>query len=71
MNQAREELIQTIKDFGQSLIEDAEKIAADFQYTNDLVITCYVGDRDQHPYINVSLDYCPTAWIERMRRKYL
>lgn len=60
----REELIQNIKDCGQSLIDNAEKIVADYKYMADLTITCYVNETDRAPYINVSTEFIPENWIE-------
>ncbi len=36
-----EELIQNIKDCGQSLIDNAEKIYGNYKYGSSLIITCY------------------------------
>ena len=60
----REEIIQNIKDCGQSLIDNAEKIVQDYKYMTDLTITCYVNEIDNPPYINVSAEFLPENWIE-------
>lgn len=54
-----EERIQTIKACGQSLIDNAKSIVGDYKYLKDIVVTCYVGDPDTMPYINVSIDFYP------------
>lgn len=66
----KEELIQNIKDCGQSLIDNAESIANDYEHYNyrtDLTITCYVNERDRSPYINISTEFIPENWIERYK----
>ena len=61
----REELIQNIKDIGQSLIDNAEKIATDYRYFADLTITCYPTMRDEYPHIVVEQEFAPEKIIER------
>ena len=63
----REELIQNIKDCGQSLIDNAEKIVVDYKFLTDLTITCYVNERGHAPYINVSTDFVPEKFVERVK----
>ena len=63
----REEIIQNIKDCGQSLIDNAEKIVSDYKYSKDFTITCYVNERDGAPYISVDIDFYPEKWIERVK----
>lgn len=60
-----EKLIQNIKDCGQSLIDNAEKIANDFKYHTDLTITCYPVEKDQCPRIVVETEFVPEKIIER------
>ena len=62
-----EELIQNIKDCGQSLIDNAENIVSKYKYRSGLTITCYVDDRDSAPYINVDADFIPENFIERYK----
>ena len=62
----REELIQIVKNCGQSLIDNAEKIAQDYKYMTDLTITCHVSEIDNVPYINVSTDFLPENFIGRL-----
>lgn len=45
----KEEFIQNIKDCGQAIIDNAEKIAGDFKYMADVTITCCPGHRDEPP----------------------
>lgn len=60
-----EEIIQHIKDIGQSLIDNAEKIANDYKYNTDLVITCYPTARDECPHIVVEQEFIPEKIVER------
>lgn len=62
---SRENLIQNIKDCGQSLIDNAEKIANDFKYHTDLTITCYPTEHDQCPHIVVETEFIPEKIVER------
>lgn len=62
---SREELIQNIKDCGQSLIDNAEKIANDYKYEASVVITCYPDHRDEAPHIVVETEFYPEKIIER------
>ena len=61
----REEIIQNIKDCGQSLIDNAEKIANDFKYHTDLTITCYPTEKDTAPRIIVETEFIPEKIVER------
>ena len=61
----REDLIQNIKDCGQSLIDNAENIANRYKYINDLTITCYVAEHKCGPYINVDTEFTPENFVER------
>ena len=61
----KEELIQNIKDCGQSLIDNAEKMIGDYEYSCDLIITCYVAERDRSPYISIDRHIIPEKFIER------
>lgn len=61
----KEELIQNIKDCGQSLIDNAEKMIGDYEYPNGLIITCYVDERDKAPYISVDRHFIPENFIKR------
>lgn len=60
-----ESIIQNIKDIGQSLIDNAEKIANNFKYHSDLTITCYPLENDQFPRIVVETEFIPEKIIER------
>lgn len=62
-----EEIIQNIKDVGQALIDNAEKIAADYAYLQDITITCYVCERDAPPYVHVATEIIPEGWIGRYK----
>ena len=60
-----ETIIQNIKDCGQSLIDNAEKIANDFKYHTNLIITCYPFDLDECPHIVVETGFIPENIIKR------
>lgn len=63
----KEELIQNIKDCGQSLIDNAEKMIGGYEYPTNLIITCYVDERDGAPYISVDRHFIPENFIERYK----
>lgn len=65
MKNWREEIIQNIKDCGQSLIDNAEKIAGTFHYQRGITITCHVDERDSAPYISVDSAFYPEKFIDR------
>lgn len=61
-----ETVIQNIKDCGQSLIYNAEKIVSSYEYRQQgLIITCYVDDFDRAPYISFSTEFIPENVIRR------
>ena len=62
----REEIIQNIKYVGQSIIDNAEKIATDYKYQTDLTIMCNVIDRDKPPCISICTEFIPEQFIERL-----
>ena len=67
-NNWEEEIIQNIKDCGQSLIDNAENIVSEYsnhKYARGLTITCYVSERDEAPYISVDTSFYPEKLIER------
>lgn len=59
------DIIQNIKDCGQSLIVNAEKIANNYKYRFGLTITCYIDSAEDTPYISVDTDFIPEGYIER------
>ena len=63
----REEIIQNIKDIGQSLIDNAEKMIGDYKYFRDITITCYANESNEAPYINIDTSFIPENFIERMK----
>lgn len=63
----KEEIIQNIKDVGQSLIDNAENIVADYKYQRGLTITCYVDERNEAPYISVDTSFIPEKLVERYK----
>ena len=66
-NNWKEEIIQNIKDCGQSLIDNAEKIVSDYKYAKGFTITCYVDERNEAPYISVDVSFIPENTIERYK----
>ena len=66
----REDIIQNIKDCGQSLIDNAEKIYNDYEYSGGLTITCYIiegnGNVDA-PKIMIKQEFCPEKFFERYK----
>ena len=64
-NNWREEIIQNIKDCGQSLIDNAENIVSDYKYARGFTITCYVNEMDSFPYIEVNTMFLPEKLVER------
>lgn len=62
---SKEEVVQNIKDIGQSLIDNAEKIANNYKYPTSLTITCYPGARDDYPRIVVETEFVPEKLVER------
>ena len=67
MINTREEIIQNIKDCGQSLIDNAENIVNECKYLSGLRITCYVDKHENAPYINIDTDIVPEKFIERIK----
>lgn len=65
MRYSKEETIQNIKDCGQSLIDNAEKIANDYKYSGEIVITCHPNDYDTGVFITVETMFCPEKVVER------
>lgn len=68
MKNMKNDMIQNIKDCGQSLIENAEKIAGNLPtYTRDLSLTCHPAEKDQSIYINVNYDFVPEDFIKKCK----
>lgn len=63
----REEIIENIKDIGQSLIDNAAKMVPDYKFFRDITITCYANERDQAPYISIDTSFIPENFIERVK----
>ena len=61
----KEEIIQNIKDCGQSLIDNAQNIVGDYKYARGFTITCYVDERNEAPYISVDVSFVPEKLVER------
>ena len=62
----REQVIQNIKDCGQSLIDNAEDIVDKYKYRCATVITCYVDNDDRAPYISIDTEIIPEKFVERV-----
>ena len=62
----KEQIIQNIKDCGQSLIDNAENIVGDYKYTRGFMINCFVDATDEVPYISVDVDFYPERFIDRL-----
>ena len=65
VSKVKEELIRNIKDCGQSLIDNAEKIVNEYKYHTDLTITCYPCMKDKFPSIVVETSFIPEKIAER------
>lgn len=62
----REEIVQIVKDLGQSVIEMAEDIVGDAAYLTDLDITLRVITFNTRvPSIEISREHAPAAYIRR------
>ena len=61
----KEKVIQSIKDCGQSLIDNAENIM-NYEYIRDITITCHVDQGDEGPYVDVDISFYPEKFIEKM-----
>ncbi len=68
MTYTNEEVIQNIKDCGQAIIDNAEKIAVEYKYRlHGMTITCHVNEYDESPYIEVKTQFIPENVIERYK----
>ena len=63
----KEQIIQNIKDCGQSLIDNAEKIANNYKYNTNLIITCHptITVSGECPHIIVEQEFIPEKFVER------
>jgi hypothetical protein len=61
----KEQIIQNIKDCGQSLIDNAENIVNCYKYATGFTITLSVDERDESPYISVNTTFNPEQFVER------
>lgn len=62
---SKEEIVQNIKDCGQSIIDNAEKIANSYKYSYELVIICHPDDYNEGPHILVETTFAPEKFVER------
>ena len=65
----REQIIQNIKDCGQSLIDNAENMAGDYKFFRDITITCYVNESDGTPYVSIDTSFIPENFIKRIQEE--
>ena len=64
----KNDIVQNIKDCGESLINNAEKIAAGLpEYSARLSLTCYPDEKDEAIYINVSYDFIPELFLNKIK----
>lgn len=70
MAKMNNDIVQNIKDCGQSLIDNAEKIVNDYKYRCGITITCYVDGTERSPYISVDTEFVPESFIERYAGKW-
>lgn len=62
----REEFVQMVRDCGQSVIDNAEKIYNTFEYPYDGVKIEIDIDMRGYPSITVTKKYLPESFIERI-----
>ena len=66
----KNDLVQNIKDCGQSLIDNAERIAGNLPaYCTSLTMTCYPDKTDEHMYISVNYDFVPEGYINKTKEE--
>lgn len=56
---------EIIRAAGQSLIENAEKIAGGYEFQTDLDIMIRIGNLVEMPTITVTQEYVPEGWVKR------
>lgn len=66
MRYTREELIQNIKDCGQSLIDNAENIVGNYKYLGEIEITCFPNITDDAVRIEVNNSFYPEKFVEKL-----
>jgi hypothetical protein len=65
----REDFVQHVKDCGQSIIDNAEKIINDFQYSCNGVRIEIQIDSESVPTISVIKNFYPEMFIENIRNQ--
>lgn len=62
----KEDLIKNIKYCGQSLIDNAEKMAAiaSYKYWSGISICCYPAEDGCAPRINIDTDIIPEGFVD-------
>lgn len=64
----REQIIQNIIACGQSLINNAEQIAGNYEFLRSVSISCCVGDMLEASTISVMHDFSPEIIIEQVKK---
>ena len=64
-----ESLIETVKNCGQSIIDNAESIVGDYKYQTEINISFTVGMRDSMTEISVETRWLPEKEIERLEKE--
>ena len=65
----REQIIQNIKDCGQSLIDNAENMVGDYKFFRDITITCYINESNEAPYVSIDTSFIPENFIKRIQEE--
>lgn len=63
----REQIVQNIIACGQSLINNAEQIAGDYEFLRNVSISCCVDDMSEAPTISVMHDFSPEIVLEQVK----
>ena len=63
-----EKIVETIKQCGQSIIDNAERIAGDYKYQTYLEISIKIpATNDEIPCISINTEFLPEGYIEKIR----
>jgi hypothetical protein len=65
MINTREDRIRRIKDCGQYMVDNAEKILGDEKYIRELYLTVNFWEQSEAPYISINKDIIPDSYIEK------
>ena len=61
-----EEMIRQVREAGESLIKNAESIVGSEEFLQSIDITVYINPVERIPSINVSKEFLPERYIERL-----